>query len=71
MWDIRLRLEGFDGDNIILVIKGDSKYKDKKLYLSPKDFVEFLKFLKAKKDLEFLIEMSNDSSIEAYKKFLK
>jgi hypothetical protein len=69
----RLRLEGFDGDNVILSVKGDSKYLDKCLVFPPKNFLEFLKFCKdraSKGDCDFLMEV-NDSIIEAQKKFLR
>ena len=70
--DIRLRLEGFNGDNILLGIKGNSKYTGRYLVFPPKDFVEFLKFLKGTgARLDFLMEVSNDTIIEAHKKFLK
>jgi hypothetical protein len=69
----RLRLEGFDGEKIILSIHGDSNFKGRSLVFSPNDFLEFLKFCNdraSKGDCDFLMEV-NDSIIEAQQKFLR
>jgi len=68
---VRLRLEGVDGDNVILSVKGDSKYLNKNLVFSNKNFLEFLKLCKTRpRDYDFLMEV-NDSLLETQKKFLR